>query len=85
MKPEWPKGFSEDVLAQALARQFHLEYLDLDHFTPDPELIASLPAGLPLRFNFLPVRREEDALVVAIADPTDLTALDDLELLLAAP
>ena len=77
--------FSEDVLAQALARRFHLEYINLDQVSPDPELIASLPAGLPLRFNFLPIRREDTGLVIAIADPTDLATLDDLELLLPTP
>ena len=45
-----------------------------------------LPAsGLPIRFNFVPVRREGNALVIAIADPTDVTTLDNLELLLDTP
>jgi len=73
---------SDDLLAQALASQFHLDYLNLDGFIPDGELLASLPAGLPLRHNFLPVRREEGALVIAVADPTDAAHLDDLELVL---
>jgi type IV pilus assembly protein PilB len=77
--------FSEDALAQALARQFHMEFVDLDHFNPDAELVASLPAGLPLRYNFLPIVREENVLVIAVADPTDLATLDDLEMLLATP
>lgn len=76
---------SEDLLAQALARQFQLEYVDLDGFDLDPELVASLPAGVPLQYKFLPVRRQEDGLVVAVADPTDVAALDNLELLLDTP
>ncbi len=31
--------FRRRVLAQALARRFQLEYIDLDHFDPDPELM----------------------------------------------
>jgi type IV pilus assembly protein PilB len=77
--------FKEDTLAQGLARQFQLEYLDLDQFSLDPELMTSLPSGLPIRFNFIPVRKEEGSLVIAIADPTDVTALDNLELLLDTP
>jgi len=73
---------TEELLAQALARQFHLEYMSLDGFIPDPELLASLPAGLPLRYGFLPVARQESALVIAVADPTDVVHLDELELLL---
>jgi type IV pilus assembly protein PilB len=77
--------FKEDTLAQGLARQFQLEYLDLDTFSLDSELMTSLPSGLPIRFNFVPVRQEENALVIAIADPTDVTTLDNLELLLDTP
>jgi type IV pilus assembly protein PilB len=77
--------FKEDTLAQGLARQFQLEYLDLDNFSLDSELMTSLPSGLPIRFNFVPVRREENTLVIAIADPTDVTTLDNLELLLDIP
>jgi type IV pilus assembly protein PilB len=77
--------FKEGTLAQGLARQFQLEYLDLDTFSLDSELMTSLPSGLPIRFNFVPVRQEENALVIAIADPTDVTTLDNLELLLDTP
>jgi type IV pilus assembly protein PilB len=77
--------FSEDILAQALARQFQLEYRDLEGFALDPELVASLPAGLPMQYRFLPLLRREDGLVIAIADPTDVAALDNLELLLDTP
>ena len=77
--------FDEDVLAQGLARRFQLEYVDLDNFTLDPELIASLPVGLPLRYNFLPIRREDLGLKIAVADPTDLNTLDELELMLGLP
>jgi type IV pilus assembly protein PilB len=77
--------FSEDILAQALARQFQLEYRDLEGFALDPELVASLPAGLPMQYRFLPILRREDGLVIAIADPTDVAALDNLELLLDTP
>ncbi len=77
--------FKGDTLAQGLARQFQLEYLDLDTLSLDAELMASLPSGLPIRFNFVPIRREGNALVIAIADPTDVTTLDNLELLLDTP
>ena len=77
--------FNEDLLAQALARQFHLEYRDLEGFALDPELVASLPAGLPMQYRFLPILRREEGLVIAIADPTDVASLDTLELLLDTP
>lgn len=77
--------FSEDELAQALARQFDLEYLDLDQFTYNAELTDSLPKGLPLRYHFLPISREPSGLAIAVADPADVSSLDDLEMLLDEP
>ncbi|PLX76170.1 MAG: pilus assembly protein PilB [Desulfuromonas sp.] len=72
----------DELFAQALAEQFGLEYLALEQFVPDPELIDSIPADLSLRFEFIPVRRSEESLVIAIADPTNVAAIDELEMLL---
>lgn len=77
--------FNEDELAQALAIQFGLDFLDLRTFQLDPELLAEMPSGVPLRFHFLPVKRDEHGLVVAMADPSDVLSFDDLELLLDTP
>ncbi|MDY0270351.1 GspE/PulE family protein [Trichloromonas sp.] len=77
--------FSAEALAQALACQFHLEYIDLEHFLPDPELLASLPPGIAMRYRFLPISRDERGMVVAIADPTDVETRESLELLLDVP
>jgi type IV pilus assembly protein PilB len=76
--------FTEDDLAQALAEQFNLEYLDLTHFQLDPELLDVMPSGLALRHHFLPVRRSEQGLVIAMGDPSDVSTFDELELLLNA-
>jgi type IV pilus assembly protein PilB len=72
----------EKVLAQALAMQFGLEYLDLEQTPPDPELAEVIPPELMGRFECLPVRKTADGLAVAVADPTRLRSLDDLEMLL---
>ena len=80
------QGFtSDDLLAQALAKQFLLEFKDLRAFLPDPELMAGLPAGLPLQYNFVPLARHEEGLEIAIADPTRIGELDDLETHLGQP
>ncbi|MEJ2200620.1 MAG: ATPase, T2SS/T4P/T4SS family [Desulfuromonadaceae bacterium] len=77
--------FSAEALAQALARQFRLDYLDLEGFVADPELLAEFPAGMAARCRFLPIRREAEGMVVAIADPTDVATRESLELLFDAP
>ncbi len=73
--------FSDDVTAQALAEQFMLEYVNLDDYSPDSELLSSLPPELSLRYNMLPLQRRPDALVVATADPTDVAGRESFELL----
>ncbi|PLX89225.1 MAG: pilus assembly protein PilB [Desulfuromonas sp.] len=72
--------FSEDELAQALATQFQYQYVDLDEVVLDQELIAELPAGLPLQFKLIPLKQMGDLLSVAVGDPTDIETLDNLEL-----
>jgi type IV pilus assembly protein PilB len=71
---------SDEVVAQALAQQFGLDYVDLDTVVLEPELIASLPADLPSRYNFIPLQATDDGLVIAISDPTNVVQLDDLEM-----
>lgn len=72
--------FSEEELSQALAKQFQYPYIDLDEVVLDQELVDSLPAGLPLQYKIIPLKREGSVLTVAVGDPTDIVALDNLEL-----
>ena len=72
----------DDVLAQALARQFGLEFLDLEQTPPAVELAEIISAEMMMRFECVPVRQLDNGLVVAVADPTRLRSLDDLEMLL---
>ncbi|MBW6512128.1 MAG: Flp pilus assembly complex ATPase component TadA [Desulfuromonadaceae bacterium] len=77
--------FSDETLAQAIASQYGLEYVDLEFFLPEAALLESLPSGAPQRFGFMPIKRTDKGLVVAVANPTDVENLDDLELLLGEP
>jgi type IV pilus assembly protein PilB len=72
----------EEVLAQALARQFGLGYVDLKQSPPAAELAEVIAPELLARFECVPVRQTEHGFVVAVADPTRLRGLDDLEMLL---
>jgi type IV pilus assembly protein PilB len=72
--------FNDSDLARALAEQFGYEYVDLSDVTLDTELLASLPGDLSVRNQLVPLERRDDGLVVAIADPTNVQVLDQLEL-----
>ena len=71
------------TLARLLAEQHHLEYVDLPHTAIDPAAAGLLPEKLARRYEALPVRFLADNLVlVAVGDPTNVVASDDLRLAL---
>jgi len=76
---------TEAALAMALAEQFGLEYVDLHGVKLDDSIFNTLPADAMHRYNFVPLEFKEEALVIAIADPTDVLKLDEMELLLNRP
>jgi type IV pilus assembly protein PilB len=75
----------EEVVARELATRFHLEFVDVASFAPDPDILQSVPVELMFRYNFLPYRREGGRLVLVMADPTDVPVVDELSLLLQTP
>ncbi len=68
--------------ARRLAERYRLEFVDMDAFHLDNELFRSIPADVMLRYGFVPHRREGDALVIVVSDPTDLMMQDELQQLL---
>ncbi|MBK9153788.1 MAG: type II/IV secretion system protein [Chloracidobacterium sp.] len=73
----------EVVEAKQLARRYRLPYIDLlpaDEPSPiDYEELAKVPVDLMLRAHFVPLKREGRELHAAMADPTNLERLDELE------
>src|ERR1041385_788789 len=68
--------------AQELARRYRLPFVDLlppDRESPiDYELFAEVPVDLMVRHQFVPLKRDEKGLHIAMADPTDLERLDEV-------
>lgn len=71
----------EEDIFSALARHLGLEYVPEIDRDIDPDLLAQLPSEFAMRHQVLPLREEDHTLVVAMADPFDVTVLDDLRLL----
>jgi type IV pilus assembly protein PilB len=68
-------------LARLLAEQHGLEYLDLASTSTDPGALSLLPEKYARRYEALPIRfLAEDLVLVAVADPTNVVASDDLRL-----
>jgi type IV pilus assembly protein PilB len=70
-------------LAKALAEQHGLEFIELGQTQIDEAAADALPERLARRYRAVPVKfLAEDAALVAVADPTDVVASDDLKLAL---
>ena len=73
----------EVVGAKQLARRYRLPYIDLlppDQESPiDYEVLAKVPVDLMLRNHFVPLKQEGRNLHAAMADPSNLEVLDELE------
>jgi len=69
---------TEAVLMGALARQLGLEFVDLAEYPIDRGAVALLPEAMARRLHALPVTWVEDRLVVAMSDPGNVLAIDDL-------
>jgi len=71
--------------AQQLAAGLGLPFDDLRDYRVDPELFRHIPVELMLRYQFVPLHRAGDAVVIAMVDPSNLLAVDEVELALGAP
>ena len=74
-------AITEQQLSQALAEQWGLRYVDLTEMTLDPEVARLIPSYLARRHAVVAIGREGDRLVVAMSDPSNVVAIDDIRLL----
>ncbi len=74
----------ENDIAQALARQLSIQFVDLRKFNPDAAILQLLPETQARRFRAIPLARRDGYIVVGMADPTDLFAYDEVARLIAA-
>jgi type II secretory ATPase GspE/PulE/Tfp pilus assembly ATPase PilB-like protein len=71
------------AVAEALAEQFGLEFVDLTQVAVDPKATGLLQEGFAIGHQVVPVRfLDENNLQVAVADPTNLNTTDELRLAL---
>ena len=68
----------EAALVRALATQIGLPFIELADFQIDVTAASLVPGAVAKRYNALPIAFEEDALVVAMSDPGNVFAIDDI-------
>ncbi|NCO69144.1 MAG: type II/IV secretion system protein [Acidobacteria bacterium] len=72
-------------VAEETAARLGLPFDDLSAYRGDPELFRQIPVDVMLRYQFVPVERQGDEVVVVMADPSNILAVDEVELAIGAP
>ncbi|MEQ9400860.1 MAG: type IV-A pilus assembly ATPase PilB [Longimicrobiales bacterium] len=73
-------GFvAEEELTRMLAKQYRVPAVDLDKITVDEKILKLIPSDVASKHLVLPLRRVGRMLTVAMTNPTDFSAIDDLK------
>jgi type IV pilus assembly protein PilB len=72
---------TQGSILSIMATQIGIPYIDFSEHRPEPTAIAVVPRDLATRYTLMPVEfDDENRLVVAMADPQNVLALDDLRI-----
>jgi type IV pilus assembly protein PilB len=73
-------GFIEETeVTKMLARQYRMPAVDLSRFEVDPKILKLIPPDIATKHTVLPLKREGRTLTVAIADPNNVAAIEDIK------
>jgi len=72
-------AIGEQDLTQFLSRQYGVPAINLAEFDLEPEVVALIPKDVAIKHRVLPVNRAGPSLIVAMADPSNILAIDDLK------
>ena len=71
----------DNVLTQMVARQYSLPAINLSEIEIDPNVLKLIPKDICEKHQVIPVRRQGPTLIVAMADPSNIYAIDELKFL----
>jgi type IV pilus assembly protein PilB len=73
-------GFLKDEdITEVLSREFGVPAIDLRDFELDPALVRLIPGETAAKYNVIPVSRTGNTLTLAMTDPTNVFAMDDIK------
>ena len=70
---------AERELADFLSAQYGVPWMSLTDYEIDPKVVALVPRAVASKHTAIPVQRAGSTLVVAMADPSNIYAIDDLK------
>jgi type IV pilus assembly protein PilB len=72
-------GFiTEDSLVSFLSKQYAIPAITVAQVDPDPDVLKLVPEQIAKKHGVLPIKRMGNTLTLAMADPTNVFALDDV-------
>jgi len=72
---------TQGAILSVMAKQIGIEYVDFAERRPEPHAVAAVPKELAERYLLMPVSITDATLLVAMADPQNVLALDDLRII----
>src|SRR5512136_2203119 len=69
----------DDEITSLLSRQYGVPSINLDQFEVDPAIVKIIPAETAKKYQILPLSRSGATLTIAMADPTNVFAMDDIK------
>ncbi|HVI04431.1 MAG TPA: ATPase, T2SS/T4P/T4SS family, partial [Enhygromyxa sp.] len=69
----------ETELTDFLSKQYGVPSITLDDFEIDPDVISLVPREVASKHVLIPVQKAGNSLIVAMADPSNIYAIDDLK------
>ncbi|MGI1691897.1 type II secretion system ATPase GspE [Thermoanaerobacter uzonensis] len=72
---------TENQILEALEFQLGIPHVDLQKYYIDPEVAKLIPEAVAKRYTIIPIKKDEDGILVAMADPLNIFAIDDVKIL----
>jgi type IV pilus assembly protein PilB len=70
---------SDDMITAVLSRQYGIPSVNLDLFNIDPSVLSLIPQEVAQKHSVLPLSRVGATLTLAMVDPTNVFAMDDVK------
>ncbi|MCL4474857.1 MAG: type IV-A pilus assembly ATPase PilB [Nitrospirae bacterium] len=70
---------SEDKLVSFLSKQFGVPAINLSEYTIDPAVVKLIPLEMARKYLIMPIARVGATLTIAMADPSNVFAIDDVK------
>jgi type IV pilus assembly protein PilB len=75
------KGYiTEDEILEVLEFQLGIPHVKLDQYVIDPEVVNLVSESIARRHTLIPIQLKDDKLVVAMADPLNIFAIEDVSI-----